>query len=626
MYRPNRPSRVLSIIIVLALVISSFLFISSCGKTGSGGSASQQAQENGAGNGGQTLQDGAGASGVNGGSTGGSGSGNNSGNASGEGAAANDSGNASGNGAAANASGGNPGEESGAGNENAGAGAALEEVSWQDRIKQALAAASALPGAPDQKSRPDQTGRAWYQVFVYSFCDTDGDGIGDLNGVAEHLDYIRGMGFDGIWLSPIHPSETYHKYDVDDYYAIDPVYGTMADFDALLDACHTSGMKVLLDLVVNHTSIDHPWFTENPEYYHIQDEPGGGQWKQLPNGKYYECQFWERMPDLNLENPELRAALEDVFRFWLDKGVDGFRLDAVKEYETGNNEKNIEILTWLNDSVKAIKPEAYIVGENWTTSNSLYTYYRSGIDSFFDFMTAAVDGLIAKTLLQGKPAADYLNSLVKAQDLIRDNNPEGTSAPFLTNHDIPRAAGFMRRDENLIKTAWGMALMQPGDAFVYYGEELGMSGSGKDENKRAPMYWTDDSSAAGMTSGPPGMEPQTNSFPPLAGQITDENSIYSYLRKAVLLRAKYPEIGRGDILVTDVSSSGETAGSVGAVIRTWNESSIIIVYNISAAEATATVSAAGSLLDFLSASGAEVTQNGDALTLPGYTIAIFSMR
>ena len=596
----NRPNRILSVILAITLVLSCLMLLPSCNGANESGSAGTV---NASGSGSNTAD----------GNTAAGSSDNGAGNTSGD-----NTGNNTG-----NTAGGSTGTGGDSGDAGAGAGSApAEETPWQDLLKQELAAVSPLPGTPDQKDRPDENGRTWYEVFVYSFCDSDGNGIGDLNGVTAHLDYIRAMGFDGIWLSPIHPSQTYHKYDVDDYYAIDPTYGSMADFEALLAACHDLDMKVLLDLVVNHTSIDHPWFTEHPDYYHIQDEPGGGQWKKLPNGQYYECQFWDRMPDLNLENPDLRAELEDMFRFWLDKGVDGFRLDAVKEYETGNNEKNTEILTWLNSTVKAIKHDAYIVGENWTTSNSLYTYYRSGVDSFFDFTTASVDGLIAKTLLQGKPVFDYLSSLVNAQSLIRENNPIGTAAPFLTNHDIPRAAGFMRRDENLIKTAWGMALMQPGDAFVYYGEELGMSGSGKDENKRAPMLWTDDSAADGMTVGPPDMEVQTNSFPPLVNQISDDSSICSYLRKAILLRAKYPEIGRGDIFVTDAGASGEASAGIGAVVRTWRERSIIIVYNLSSAEVNITVS--GSLCDFLSATGAPVTQSGGALIMPGYSIAILS--
>ena len=564
-------------------------------------------------------------------------------------------------------------------------GAAGEDMRWQESLADSLAAAStlpgfALPGTPAAKDRADENGRTWYQVFVYSFCDSNGDGIGDLNGVAERLDYICGMGFDGIWLSPVHPSETYHKYDVDDYYAIDPAYGTMDDFDKLVAACDELGLKILLDLVINHTSIDHPWFKQHPEYYHIQDAPGNGQWKQLPSGKYYECRFWDRMPDLNLENPGLRDELGKVVKFWFDKGVSGFRLDAVKEYETGDDDKNIEILKWLNGTAKAAKPAkpaAYLVGENWTTDNSLYAYYKSGIDSFFDFQDAGADGLIAKTLFQSKAIGIYLGNLVTAWDQIKRYNPGATAAPFFTNHDNPRAAGFLRRDENLIKTAWGMSLMQPGDAFVYYGEELGMSGSGKDENKRAPMYWTSESGAPGMTSGPPGMEAQQNSFPPAISQVADEASIYSYVRKAVLLRAKYPEIGRGDIAAATIADAGgaadgaansggaddakstadaggiaDTGGatnaggatdakstvdavgavgklalisgatdSVGALIRTWNGvSSIVTIYNVSPEEAVLT--APGRLSDYLSATGAEPKQDGGTLTLPGYSIAI----
>ena len=188
-----------------------------------------------------------------------------------------------------------------------------------------------LPGAAGP-------GLTWYQVFVYSFCDSDGDGIGDLNGVTQSLDYIQSMGFDGIWLSPIHPSSTYHKYNVSDYIAIDPEYGTMEDFDAFIEACNARGIRVILDLVINHSDLHHLWFTERPEFYNIADEPGNGNWERLPDGRWYECQFWGEMPDLNLDNEELRAELEQIFAFWLERGVSGFRLDAIKDYYSGNIE------------------------------------------------------------------------------------------------------------------------------------------------------------------------------------------------------------------------------------------------------------------------------------------------
>jgi len=458
-------------------------------------------------------------------------------------------------------------------------------------------------------------GHTWYQVFIYSFCDSDGDGIGDINGVTERLDYIRGMGFEGIWLLPVHPSSTYHKYNVRDYYGIDPVYGTMDDFDALIAACKEREIKVILDLVINHSDLNHPWFTQRPDFYNIADTPGNGNWEQLPDGRWYECQFWGEMPDLNLENIELRAELEKIVAFWMERGVDGFRLDAIKDY-TGNIDRNIEILTWLGGVVKGIRSDGYLVGEVWDTTSSVYRYYESGVDSFFDFPFAGSDGAIAKTLLNANASVDdYLGKVAAAVASVKALNPVATNAPFFTNHDMARASGFLRRDADLIKTAWGLSLMQPGDAFVYYGEELGMSGSGKDENKRAPMFWTDEPGAAGMTVGPPGMDEVSHGFPPAVRQVGDPDSIYSYVREAVCLRAKYPHIGRGEFNVIPLD-----AGRAGATLRTWQGNEIVVAYNISPEPAT--LNLPGELQDFLSATGEKPEQQGDSLTLPGYCIAI----
>ncbi|MCL2030773.1 MAG: alpha-amylase family glycosyl hydrolase [Oscillospiraceae bacterium] len=485
---------------------------------------------------------------------------------------------------------------------------------WQEALAASIAAQEPPPPAADAAGN----GLAWYQVFVYSFYDSDGDGIGDLRGVTERLDYIQGMGFDGIWLSPIHPSGTYHKYNVLDYLAIDPLYGTMEDFDALIAACRERGLKVLLDLVVNHTDLRHPWFTERPEFYNIAAERGSGGWARLPDGRWYECQFWDQMPDLDLLNLELRAELEAMFAFWLERGADGFRLDAVKEYMQGSTAGNVEVLSWLTGAVKRIKPDAYIVGEAWDTTAGLYEYYDSGIDSLFAFPFAGADGSLARLMLRADVTLEsYLNRVAGAQEAIRSRNPNGTDAPFFTNHDMPRAAGFLRRDPNMIKTAWGLSLMQPGDAFVYYGEELGMSGSGKDENKRAPMLWTDAGDADGMTLGPPDQEAQSHSFAPAVDQIGDPDSIYTYIRDAVRLRRKYPHIGRGSFEV--LPAAGPKAG---AVRREWQGSEIWIAYNVSAEAAELTLP--GALKDFLSATGEPPEQQGDTLILPGYCIAVLA--
>jgi glycosidase len=484
-----------------------------------------------------------------------------------------------------------------------------ENGAWQEALTNKLTA--------PERSGAVGPGLTWYQVFVYSFYDSDGDGIGDLNGVTERLDYIQSMGFDGIWLSPIHPSSTYHKYNVRDYFAIDPQYGTMEDFDALIEACDARGLRVLLDLVINHTDLNHPWFTERPEFYNIADERGHGNWEQLPDGRWYECQFWGQMPDLNLQSGEVRAELEKIFAFWLERGIYGFRLDAVKDYSSGHIEDNIEILQWLNGAVKNIKPDAYLVGEVWDTTDSLYRYYDSGVDSFFSFPFAGANGRIAALLLQADASIDnYLQSTAAAFEAAKIRNPGATNAPFFTNHDMARAAGFLRRDSNLIKTAWGLSLTQPGDAFVYYGEELGMSGPGKDENKRAPMFWTDEENAAGMTSGPPDMDEVTHGFPPAVEQAGNPSSIYTYIKNAVLLRDKYPQIGRGSFEVIPAGGGVKT----GAVLRAWQDSEIIVAYNVSNESAALTLP--GVLQDYLSATGESPRQQGDSLTLPGYCIAV----
>jgi len=498
---------------------------------------------------------------------------------------------------------------------------APDSASWQEAIAIAIAAQD-----PSVKGKPGP-GLAWYQVFVYSFYDSDGDGIGDLNGVTLSLDYIQSMGFDGIWLSPIHPSSTYHKYNVRDYYDIDPEYGTMEDFDALIKAADERGINIILDLVINHTDLHHPWFTERPEFYNISDDKGHGNWYQLPDGKWYEAQFWSEMPDLDLLNEELRAELEKMFEFWLGRGVAGFRLDAVKDY-TGSTPANIEILSWINEAVKRIKPDAYLVGEVWDTTTSLYQNYESGVDSFFSFPFAGARGLIAETVLnQDAPIFDYLDSTQNAYNSAKSFNPDATNAPFFTNHDMARAAGFLKRDPNLIKTAWGLSIMQPGDAFVYYGEELGMSGTGRDENFRAPMLWVDDEYAggsvdisvgrpAGMTVGPPEMEEQNHSFPPAVLQIADPDSIYSYIRDAIRLRREYPQIGRGSFEPLPMNAGIR----VGAARRSWEDADIIMVYNIS--EEAASFSLPGELIDWLSATGEQPEQEGNQITIPGYTIVI----
>ena len=416
--------------------------------------------------------------------------------------------------------------------------------------------------------------RTTYEVFVYSFCDSDGDGIGDLPGLLSKLDYINDgspaegddLGMTGLWLMPVFPSNTYHKYDVTDFTGIDPAYGTPEDMDALLAACHERGMTVILDLPVNHTSTAHPWFQVAAKYlrslppgreavkeecpyvwyYQFAREQYDG-YVPLPDSEwYYEARFWSEMPDLNLTTGEVRQELKDVIDFWLDRGVDGFRLDAVTSYYTDNPEAGIEFTRWLTETAKERKPSAYIVGEAWADQNTYARFYRSGIDSLFDFAFAGRDGIISRIVNRTADLRYFAEAMVQEEELYASMNPLYVNAPFYTNHDMDRGAEYFVGDDGTkAKIAEALNLLMTGNAFIYYGEELGMKGAGRDENRRAPMYWSDDPHAPGMCTGPAGLDEVQMEYGSLEKQISDPDSIFSYVREAVRIRESLPAVSRG---------------------------------------------------------------------------------
>ena len=416
--------------------------------------------------------------------------------------------------------------------------------------------------------------RTTYEVFVYSFCDSDGDGIGDLPGLLSKLDYINDgspaegddLEMTGLWLMPVFPSNTYHKYDVTDFTGIDPAYGTPEDMDALLAACHERGMTVILDLPVNHTSTAHPWFQVAAKYlrslppgreavkeecpyvwyYQFAREQYDG-YVPLPDSEwYYEARFWSEMPDLNLTTGEVRQELKDVIDFWLDRGVDGFRLDAVTSYYTDNPEAGIEFTRWLTETAKERKPSAYIVGEAWADQNTYARFYRSGIDSLFDFAFAGRDGIISRIMNGTADLRYFAEAMVQEEELYASMNPLYVNAPFYTNHDMDRGAEYFVGDDGTkAKIAEALNLLMTGNAFIYYGEELGMKGAGRDENRRAPMYWSDDPHAPGMCAGPAGLDEIRMEYGSLEKQISDPDSIFSYVREAVRIRESLPAVSRG---------------------------------------------------------------------------------
>lgn len=511
----------------------------------------------------------------------------------------------------------------------------------------------------------DDNYRTYYEVFVYSFCDSDGDGIGDLQGLISKLDYINDgddatdtdLGFNGIWLMPVNPSPTYHKYDVADYYEIDPQYGTLEDFQELLGECDKRGIKVIMDLVLNHSSSQNPWFVQacdylrglgdkEPDaaecptfaYYHFSKEKGSGYYAVEGTDWYYEAQFWSEMPDLNLDCEALRTEIAQITDYWLDMGVGGFRLDAVKEFYTGAPGQNIDFLSWLTATVKEQKEDAYLVGEAWLELNEYAPYYESGIDSLFDFAFADKDGIISK-VMNGSPASKYGEKAAAIEELFGAYQPDYIDAPFYTNHDMGRSAGYYAGDQSEYQTkmAGAMNLLMSGSAFVYYGEELGMKGSGKDENKRAPMYWSKDASAEGMCDGPADMDAVKMKFESLEEQQSDPSSVYQYYKKAIRVRNQNPEIARGTVeyLSPEALEYRVTSGSEDAVCvlrKTYEGSELLLVF-VTDAEGAAvdlsgislngrTVSQESEIRAKLSSNGEEIRLENGTAEMPGFSILI----
>lgn len=465
---------------------------------------------------------------------------------------------------------------------------------------------------PDTQGITDQY-RTYYEVFVYSFCDSDGDGIGDLKGLTNKLDYINDgddttdsdLGMTGIWLMPIMPSTTYHKYDVTDYYSVDREYGTLDDFKVFLSECEKRNVNVIMDLVMNHTSSKHPWFVQACEYlkelgegepdgkecvyvdyYHFSKEKISEVYYPVEGTNwYYEGKFWSEMPDLNLENNLVREEFQNICAYWLDMGVTGFRLDAAKEYISDDTKANVEILTWFNKMVKAYKQDAYVVAEVWTDQDTYAKYYESGIDSVFNFAFSGNDGIICKAVKGGNrdyDASAYGNAVARLKERFAKYNEKYIDAPFYTNHDMGRSAGYYsgENSERQTKIASALNLFMTGNVFVYYGEELGMKGSGKDENKRLPMLWSLNKSTEGMCHGPRDADQVKMKFDSLEEQQKNESSVYHYYKKAIRIRNSYPEIAKGDTEFLEEYSDS----SVCVLKKKSDGKEVVLVYNLSAQE------------------------------------------
>ena len=465
-----------------------------------------------------------------------------------------------------------------------------------------FAAALAVCGrsAIGQQSPPAWThGATCYEVFVRSFYDSNGDGIGDIPGLIAKLDYIndgdphsqRSLGARCIWLMPVAESPSYHGYDVTDYYRVNREYGTNDDFKRLMTEAHRRGIKVLVDMVLNHTSSEHPWFkaalndTASPyrAWYRwsrtqpVEKEWGGEVWHHSPvRDEYYYGLFWSGMPDLNYMHPPVVAEVKKIARFWLlDMGVDGFRLDAVPYLveENGHVAHTAGTHTVLHDYaayVRSVKPDAFTIGEVSYNNDVLLGYYPEQLDSYFAFEVA--DSLIA-AVREGS-AKGLLSPVLRLQGDI----PANRWSPFLRNHDQPRTRTELGGDMARARVASFLLLTMPGVPFVYYGEEIGMIGAKPDERLRTPMQWTS-APGAGFTRGRPWERLADDSLTTtVAAQERDPASLLQLHRRLIHLRDADPALAGGELVPLTASDN-----AVAAFIRRDGDRAVLVIANLSRA-------------------------------------------
>ena len=455
--------------------------------------------------------------------------------------------------------------------------------------------------------QPSETsGKDWwntstfYEIFVRSFKDSNGDGIGDFKGITSQLDYLNDgdpnshsdLGISGIWLMPIMPSPSYHGYDVIDYMNINPQYGTLADFKELVQECHKRGIRVIIDFVINHTSSENPWFKQAvagnkgfENWYAWSDSQpresgpwGENVWHKASNGRYYYGVFTADMPDLNYHNPMVTQMMEMVTKYWLeDVGLDGFRVDAARYlFEDGVSKQDTkETIEWFQNwrsYLKPINPQAFTVGEVWADTYVQKKYVNpKGLDSLFAFDLAED--------IKGAIYSPDPSRIIKGYQDAIEAMPDYGFSTFLSNHDQERVSDLYGGDDGKSKQAAFVYLTGPGIPFVYYGEEIGMLGAKPDPNIRTPMQWNAEK-LAGFTTGTPWRELQADAaVRNVTLQSENPDSLLSWYRELIAIRNAHPVLATAPYL--GFTSNCKT---LYATLRTDGADTLLTLLNIGGKE------------------------------------------
>lgn len=530
----------------------------------------------------------------------------------------------------------------------------------------------------------DAEGHQWwqhavfYEIYPRSFADSNNDGVGDLNGITSKLDYLKDLGVDAIWISPCFPSpQVDFGYDVSDYEAIDPMYGTLADFDKLASEAKSRGIRIILDFVVNHTSDQHKWFidsrssrtSQHRDWYIWRDGKGPGQppnnwtsifsgsaWKLDPTtNQYYYHYFYTQQPDLNWRNPAVKNAMFDVTRWWYKRGVSGFRLDAVDTLfedpkltdnpnKPGKNafgdplqeHKYNTNLPEVHETLRELRQvadqhNAVLIGETWTSSIAeLNRYYGKGNDELqmpMDFMFTTVNRL---------SAAEFRKQIAAV------NSASGWPTYVISNHDIVRSYdryGDGVHNDQIAKLMAALYLTLRGTAIMYYGEEIGMktttptrredvkdpigrTGWPKEKGRdgeRTPMQW-DAGDNGGFSKAKPWLPvPGTARTHNVSGELKDPNSVLSFYKEILKLRHTNKELLDGSYIPLNQNDP-----NVLSYLRVYKDQAVIVTLNMSGTKQKVNFELKRN--GFSSAKSLAATENsssnGDFVTLDAFGVFI----
>lgn len=469
----------------------------------------------------------------------------------------------------------------------------------------AALAACAAPIATAQTAPSWTRGATCYEIFVRSFYDSNGDGIGDLNGLRQKLGYVDSLGASCIWLMPVAASPSYHGYDVSDYYRVEPAYGSNADFQHLVAEAHRRGIRVLVDMVLNHTSSRNPWFLAaladtasryRSWYKFAPSPPGKGPWGEVAwhpspvRHEYYWGVFSREMPDLDYDTPAVHEEAKRIATFWLKTmGADGFRLDAVPYLvEEGSCligcPGTHAFLHEYAAHVDSVDPEVYTVGEVWGNITTQLPYYPDQLTSYFIFEIA--DSLLAA--VRRGTAGGLLAGYLRLQDTL----PQYRWSPFLSNHDGTRSMTILGGNAAKAKLAATLLLTLPGLPFVYYGEEIGMTGDKPDPRLRTPMQWAP-TPGEGFTTGAAWESAQPDSLTAtVASEENDPGSLLNLYRRLIHLRRQNEALAAGTLAPLAAGSP-----QVAAYVRRTGAHAVLVEINLGDASASGVrVSSAAAVL------------------------------